>query len=308
MDNFLQIVNGDAALILDGAMGTELARHGVPIELPLWSAAAIRSTPGIVRQIHLDYIRAGADIITTATFRTDTRTFGKAGLDRREAEQATRLAIELARDAGEQAKTERKIWIAGSMSPLEDCYHPELTPDKNTAFREHREKAGWLAAGGVDVILIETMNTAREALAASIAALETGLPVLTSFILNSGGDIFNGDDLPETVRDLTSEGIHGYALNCTHHSTITKAIEKLVTTIGPPMAVYANAGIFDPLCGWQEDPQFNPQFYAGVADRWHRLGVRIIGGCCGTTPEHIRALGSLKERVQGDGVSLWTGG
>ena len=106
-------------LILDGATGTELDRRGVDTSLPLWSARALLTAPDIVQQIHRDYLDAGADLITTNTFRTHRRTLTRAGVGERTRE-LTQLAVELARRAIEESG--RTAYIAGSMSPLEDCY------------------------------------------------------------------------------------------------------------------------------------------------------------------------------------------
>ena len=113
-------------LVLDGAMGTELDRRGVDTGLPLWSAGALLGSPGTVRQIHDDYIDAGADIITGDTFRTTRRTFLRAGLPDRSAE-LTSLAVRLARESI-AAHPEAGVLLAGSMAPLEDCYRPDRSP------------------------------------------------------------------------------------------------------------------------------------------------------------------------------------
>ncbi len=113
-------------LILDGAMGTELQRRGANTLLPLWSAEALVLSPALVRQIHEEYIRAGADIITANTFRTTRRTFVRTGLPDR-SQRLTTTALSLARQARE-AFRDRDILVAGSIAPLEDCYRPELVP------------------------------------------------------------------------------------------------------------------------------------------------------------------------------------
>jgi homocysteine S-methyltransferase len=277
-------------LILDGATGTELGRRGVSIKLPLWSASAIRDNPEILQNIHKDYINAGADIITANTFRTDTRTFTKAGLTRNDARLYTQKAVSITGSAIKSAQVKRKIWIAGSISPLEDCYYPEYSPDYKTAFKEHYEKAFWLMEAGVDFILIETMNTFHEALAATKASLETKLPVVTSFILDNNGNIFNGDDLLTAYYQLEDLGISGFSINCTHHSVITEVLKKHINNFTLPIIVYANAGIYVKTIGWQSDFLFTPESYAKITENWISMGVKIVGGCCGTTPKHIKKI------------------
>jgi S-methylmethionine-dependent homocysteine/selenocysteine methylase len=303
---FINDIINEGSLILDGALGTELHRRGVNIRLPLWSAASIRENPDIVQRIHEEYIHAGADIITTNTFRTDTRTYQKAGLPAKIAENDTHMAVNLVRQAISTASVQRKIWIAGSMAPLEDCYRPELAPDYPTAFAEHKQKAIWLAEAGVDFILIETMNTAGEALAAARAALTTGVPVAVSYILKDKDHIFNGDRILESYRNVRSAGIALFSVNCTHHSIITAFLDSYLDRIDLPVICYANAGFHDPEKGWQTDPQFTPAVYARIAERWFHRGVKIVGGCCGTGPACIQRI--AEKKVQCDGESRWTGG
>ncbi len=135
-------------VLLDGAMGTELFRRGIETRLPVWSAQALVTHPGVVREIHQDYIRAGAEIITANTFRTTTRTLAKKTMANR-ARELTFLAAEEAKEARAQTAN-HPVWIAGSVAPLEDCYEPNLVPDSETAFQEHSEFVGWLVEAGVD--------------------------------------------------------------------------------------------------------------------------------------------------------------
>jgi|TARA_B100000315_G_scaffold188911_1_gene178712 homocysteine S-methyltransferase len=132
-------------LLLDGAMGTELLHRGVNVSLPLWSASAVEEAPEIVEQIHRDYMKAGADIITTNTFRTTTRTFLKIGASpdeaRARAKTSTNEAVRLAKKAASG-----NVMVAGSIAPLEDCYAPELFPGVVTAIKEFEEQGG-MASG-----------------------------------------------------------------------------------------------------------------------------------------------------------------
>lgn len=303
--NFSERLQDNKPLILDGAMGTELARRGFPIQLPLWSAQSVLEHPDAVLKIHEDYIAAGVDILTSCTFRTDTRTFHKAGFTSADAKKATFQAVDLTRQSIRNSKPDRKIWIAGSMSPLEDCYRPNLAPDQIAAFREHYEKASWLCEAGVDFILIETMNTYTEAIAATKAALVTQSPVIVSFILNHDGQIWNGDIMASAATEILKLGAIGISINCTNHRIITHAIENLSRHHLTPICAYANAGIFNPHSGWETDPTFTSESYAETVFNWIQKGVRIVGGCCSINSETIRV---VVKRVQRDGESLWTGG
>jgi homocysteine S-methyltransferase len=267
----------------------------VSVESPLWSANAVLHHPQAVIDIHSDYIRAGADIITTATFRTDTLTFLSAGFPASQAEETTLRAVELARMAIANSTAERDVWIAGSIAPLADCYQPQAAPDFATALNFHRQRARWLASGGVDFCLLETMNNGMEARAATIAALETGLPVFTSFILNEQGALLSGEEIFPVVNQIVKLGVTGVGINCSHHSLITDFLNKFADRISLPLIVYPNAGVYSTKTGWRSDPEFTPSNYTVIADGWLKKGVKIVGGCCNTTPEYIRAITDLKK-------------
>jgi len=167
-----QLHSTNKPLVLDGAMGTELARRGVDTSQEEWSAAALETAPDVVRQVHIDYIRAGADIITTNTFRTHARSLQSSARAREWTHKAVRLA--------QEAVGERSVYIAGSVAPLEDCYSPHLTPPVSYCLREHRELIHNLE--GVDLLLIETMNTVHEAAAAAQNAHAAGIPFVVSLV------------------------------------------------------------------------------------------------------------------------------
>jgi homocysteine S-methyltransferase len=165
--SLLRRVGAGAPLLLDGATGTELERRGVACELPLWSARALTQAPEVLEAIHRDYVAAGADALTANTFRTHARSLAAAGMADR-ARAWTELAVASARHAA--ATGDREIFVLGSTAPLEDCYRPDLVPSLPELEREHRAHADHLAGAGVDAVLVETMNTVREARVAALAA------------------------------------------------------------------------------------------------------------------------------------------
>lgn len=276
-------------LLLDGALGTELERHGLGKRFPLWSAAALVEAPGIVRQLHEQYLAAGAEIITAATFRTSRRTLGKAGMGRRAAE-LTRLAVRLAREARENG-ARHPAWIAGSIAPLEDCYRPELSPPRKRALAEHREMAERLADAGADLLLVETMGTISEAAAALEAAAPAGLPVWISIICDAENRVLGGGTVSEAVAALEPLGPAALLINCTPAAEVMGPLRELLARSALPAGAYANMGM--PLEPGGFRRFLSPEKYAHTAAGWLRAGARIIGGCCGTTPRHIRALAAL---------------
>ena len=285
-------------LLLDGATGTELNRRGVNTDLPLWSAGAMLHAPDVLRQIHFDYVRAGAELLTANTFRTHRRSLARAGL----AEQALPLtlqAVGLAREAAMSAEPGRPCYVAGSLAPLEDCYSPELVPSQAECEHEHSEMARHLASAGVDVILVETMNTIREAQAAARAARATGLPVLASVVCRTDGRLFSGETVTAAVQALAGLGVAGLLVNCTPSTTIHQPFAELRAAVaaqpggGPRTGLYANIGHTNDITGWTNTEDVTPLEYAQRATGWLAQGANLVGGCCGTTPSHIAALHSI---------------
>ena len=276
-------------LILDGAMGTELQRRGVDTGLPLWSANALMSHPEIILQIHRDYIEAGADIITTNTFRTTRRTMRRANLPDR-SKQLTANAVALTRQARE-GFPEREILIAGSIAPLEDCYRPDLVPSDRELREEHDELAVRLAEGGVDLLLLETMSTIREAYAACEAATSTGKDVVVSFICNTKGELYSGESLELAVKTISKLNPAAFSINCVSPRHLSHPLQVLTAQSAFPVCVYGNIGAPESeQHGWEFTQDITEEEYASYARTWHKEGVSIIGGCCGTTPAYIRGI------------------
>ncbi len=287
-------------LLLDGATGTELTRRGVATPLPLWSAGALLDHPDVVREIHADYVAAGADIIVANTFRSNVRTLRDAGLYEK-GEELNRIAVELAREAAKKVATGRDhpVWIAASVAPVEDCYCPELVPDERTLVNEHGRMTDWLAAAGADLIWIETMNTVREAKAAAHAASEAGLPLVVSFVVKQDGDLLSGEPIEEAIGAVEPFEPLALGINCIPPDGVTRNLPRLRAATPRPLLAYAHLGNPEPITGWSSSQDVSPEAYATEAARWIELGARIVGGCCGTTPAHIAALRRLTKKHEG---------
>ncbi len=293
---FLKRLTERRPLLLDGATGTELDRRSVNVTLPLWSARALLDAPDVLVQIHADYLQAGAEIVTANTFRTHRRSLAKGGLGDR-ARELTQRAVSLARDAVAAFPAGGVRFVAGSLAPLEDCYSPHLVPSQADCEREHAEMAAHLAEAGADLILVETMNTIREAAAATVAARTTGLPVLTSFVCRTDGRLFSGETVTDAVRAIAPLGGVGLLINCTPTTTIHEPFKELRAALNrqtshrpPVIGLYANIGHTDDVKGWESTAEVTPLEYARLAVTWLKLGANLIGGCCGTTPGHIAAV------------------
>jgi S-methylmethionine-dependent homocysteine/selenocysteine methylase len=294
VDALARLLAAQDVVLLDGATGTELERRGFATPLPLWTAEAASRAPELLRQVHLDYLEAGADIITANTFRTNPYTLRRMG---REAEAAalTEKSVALAREA---CRAAGHGVVAGCLAPLEDCYHPELVPLPEVLHRAHAAHATNLAAAGADLLLVETMGTAREAQAAAAAALATGLPVLVSFILDprGHGTLLSGEDLTAGLAHLRRLAVGrarvgGFLVNCTPRALALAALPRMQDAGDPrPLGAYPNRGEPDAERGWKDDPSGTPAACAAWARDARARGARFLGGCCGMTPAHIRAM------------------
>lgn len=248
--------------------------------LPLWTAEAVLEAPEQVREVHQAYVEAGAHVLTAATFRTTRWTLSKVGMPER-AMEATKQAVHLARDAVSAKQGPASTLVAGSLAPLEDCYHPELAPGDLVLQAEHRHNAQSLADAGVDIILVETQNSLREAKIATHYARQTRIPVWTSFILKSATELLNGDSLSDAARTVVKYGAEAVLINCTSPQIAAQAVMNLSMHVhGEIMiGVYPNA----------LDHAVTPDEFADWGTRMQTV-ADIIGGCCGIGPEHIAAL------------------
>ncbi|HYJ31695.1 MAG TPA: homocysteine S-methyltransferase family protein [Candidatus Binatia bacterium] len=277
-------------VLLDGALGTELERRGVATPLPLWSAQAILDAPGTLREVHEDYARAGADVLAAATFRTTPRVMAKAGRPAADADRLTGEAIRIAAEGRDRAAAGRPVWIGGSMGPLEDCYRPEDAPSREAMEREHAGQALRLQSAGADLLLLETFNRIDEAEAAARAARATGLSFTVSFVCRGGARLFSGEPLADAVRAVEPLGPAAVLVNCTPLDETAACLDVMSRAAHVPFGCYPNAGLVGPTGAWSFDPSVTPERFAALARDWLRLGAQVLGGCCGTSPEHIRAL------------------
>jgi S-methylmethionine-dependent homocysteine/selenocysteine methylase len=269
-------------IVLDGATGTELARRGVDTRGQLFSAQALLSDEGIavLREVHRDYVRAGAQVITANTFRTNPRAAGARW------RELTAQAVRMARESG--------AVVAGSIAPITDCYTPyELDSQAADMATEFILFAHALAEEGCDLLLVETVPDAFQGGLAATAAVATGKPVWVSVSVSPSGKLRDGSDLPSFFRSLRKlEHVSGVLINCTPCDGIDAALDAAAAS-KLPFGAYANMGDIDPATGWPSTPVLSPEEYAARAKRWLDRGATIVGGCCGTTPAHIEALAKI---------------
>ena len=265
--------------LLDGPLGTELNRRGVVTQLPSWSATSIESAPEVIEAIHADYADAGATVHTANTFRTKQRTVGNRW------QIMTQRAIELTRRS-----VPANHQVAGSIAPLEDCYRPDQSPGIE-ALPEHLAFAEQLAEAGVDLLLCETFPNPDEALAAVTAARLTKLETWLALTAGPDATLMSPEQMAITAKQAVDLGAAAILVNCTPAIDTLRFIVALSNAaLGVPIGAYANAGSADDQIGWTASPEPGAKTYAKLASRWIEAGATIVGSCCGTTPEHTKAL------------------
>lgn len=275
---------GDCALLMDGAMGTELLRRGVATPLPLWSAPANVEHPEVVARIHADYVAAGCELITTNTFRTMHYAMEKVG---RLAAWArwNRQAVSLARRAAG-----KRTFVLGSITTLEDCYRPDLVPKPHVLRHHHARQVDLLASLDIDGFLLETFNTLRELDVVFAEARKFDRPVLASVVLRNGAALYDGTPIYRVAEWAMTARPDVLMVNCAAPAVIDAALRALRDHVDLPLGAYANVGRPGGEMGFEFTHACSPEQCARWAMRWVDLGVRVIGGCCGTTPAYLREI------------------
>jgi S-methylmethionine-dependent homocysteine/selenocysteine methylase len=280
-------------LILDGGTGTELRRRGMTLSGVSWSALASVTHFELLRTIHADYIAAGADVITTNTFAT-TRFVLEAAGHRDDFAVVNTRAVAAAREARDASG--REVAIAGSISCLPPRFDVRAYPDENTERAAYLELAETLAEAGVDLLVLEMLQETLHAPLACEAARAVGLPVWlgVSCRLGAGGTLV-GFDFPLVALAECLDAVLTFmpgAVNVMHSpmAAIEPALREVRARWPGPLGAYPEIGD-----GAQHAPHLvSPSGLAAQAFGWLASGAQIIGGCCGTTPEHVRALVALR--------------
>jgi len=281
-------------VVLDGAIGTEILRRDLS-----WADHQVLAFPDKIRSIHEDYLRAGADVLSTNTFQLARRCFashfrdhahmrhvGAPGLDRK-ADTLLAAAVNLAKEA--RSRVGRPAAIAGAVTTLEWCFRPDLAPSPEEMREEYREIMTTMASAGADLILLETVNSIAEAKVGLEAARSAGLPCWVGFVCDEKGRLFTGETLAEAERALAPGKPDAILLNCAPPADAAAGLRELRAARKGPCGIYPHIGRFDPP-EWLFTEEFPPDRYLDEARRWREMGAAVIGGCCGTSPDHIARL------------------
>ena len=309
--NRLQMLLGNQTVLCDGAMGTTLYERGVFInrcydELNL-------SQPELIRGIHEEYLQAGATLIETNTFGANRFRLARFGLEDQVA-ALNQAGARLARQAVEQLadKQAGRAWVAGSIGPLGVKLEPLGRVGLDEARFAYSDQVRALTAGGpgvgADVLLIETVMSLQEAEQALLAAHEVApeLPVVVMVTVDEDALCLDGT-LPETAAArLTAWGADAVGVNCsTGPATVLSAIESMGASTHLPLFAMPNAGMPRAVDG-RNIYLCSPEYMASFARKFLKAGVQFLGGCCGTTPAHIRAMKSNLRAEQAQKTSLTT--
>jgi S-methylmethionine-dependent homocysteine/selenocysteine methylase len=286
-------------IILDGGTGTEIQRRGVPMHHQVWCAEANVTHPDVVRAVHCDYLRAGAEVITANTFATSPLLFNAVKRDR-DIRELDRIAVRLVREAVEEAAVGAPVAIAGSFSTMRPVVARGDRPIKTKEWTLRQAeplmhaKAEALAEAGCDLILMEMMRDIDYSLWATEAAVATGLPVWVGVSVERRDDHrLAGFDRPEWVmEDIVAALMATGARVClVMHTAIQDTADALALVKfnwAGPIGAYPEVGRFQ-MPNWIFEP-LSPADFVEHCRRWRRMGATVFGGCCGIGPEHIAAL------------------
>ena len=272
-------------------MGTQLISHGIKLPLPLWSAQANIEESQIVQSIHKDYVEAGADIITTNTFRTTTWSYRRAEYSpkraSRKAKDSLMKAIDLARSVNPKI-------LAGSITSINDCYEPDEYPGKSIAEDSYGETIEWFIEGGVDTVLLETMGHLDE-INIALEATKNISTVWLSLIINEKGHLLSGDSLRE-IYALSIKQLTCLMLNCNTIELTKQILNPFIDNSTLNWGVYPNLGLTQPeldgeIHGIVDTEKFEESIISYLDKKPY-----IIGACCGSTPNHIRIIRDLIEK------------
>jgi len=276
-------------LVADGAMGTMLISRGALINRCLDELNL--SLPALVRDVHRDYARAGAEILKTNTFGANRQRLGTFGFAEK-VRPINQAGVRIARDASRD-----QAFIAGVVGPLGVLLEPLGVTTCEEARGLFREQVEALVEAGVDLLMLETfqnLNELREAILAAREAAGPEMVIAAHVSVEDDGTLADGASIGEFTRSLDDGPADIIGVNCSSGpSAVLETMEKMAAYTSKPLSALPNAGVGGVVC--------SPAYMARYARRFQRLGARITGGCCGTTPEHIR---EIREELQIDAPEI----
>ncbi len=276
-------------LILDGAMGSLLIDRGIKNHPVLWTSLSNLTNPEMVKLIHLEYINNGADIITTNTFRTNPISVKKSN-ENIDIYEFVKNAIQLSKNA----RNNKRIIIAGSNAPAEDCYQKERTISINDLEYNHKTHIDILWSNSVDIIWNETQSHLDEIEIICKYCSENNIPFVVSLFFDENLKILSGENLIDVVNYINSFNPVATGFNCIKPETFFKYVEKY--SLPERWGFYFNCGAGDYsdeiiTCG------INPEHYVEITKKLLPLNPIFIGSCCGSNPAHTKAIKELLNEI-----------
>ncbi len=284
---------GEGPLLCDGAMGTMLYARGMPLDACF--DVLNTSNPTLVQSIHAEYLSAGADLIETNTFGANRFKLAVHGLESRVREINVR-GVKVAREARESSG--RDVFVLGSVGPLGKYLAPLGAITAVEARAAFRDQAEGLLEGGVDAFILETFSDLEEIrLAVEAVRGVTDLPITAQMAFTEEGLTFTGRTAVEVARALRGLPVQVIGANCSVGSSVLYDIleQMLPEAGGLPISIQPNAGL-PSRAGERLIYLSSPVYMAEYALKMLEAGARIVGGCCGTTPDHIRAMRAVVDR------------
>lgn len=292
--------------MLDGGLASELERRGADLTSTLWSARVLLDQPARVRAVHLAYLEAGADIVTTASYQVSVEGFARAALSRQQALEAVRRSVRLADEArsqflesGPPGEVRLRPLVAGSVGPFGAAladgseYRGRYGVGRDRLREFHLPRLEALIAAGVDLLAIETMPSLDE-VELLVRLLETwpGTTAWVSFTCRDAGHLSEGQSIEAVAGVASHPQVAAVGVNCVPPSLVEELLARMRAVTSVPLVVYPNLGDTWLAAERRWVPTATPFDFAGAAPRWLRGGARLIGGCCGTDPDTIRAMRS----------------
>lgn len=279
-----------STLVLDGGLATHLETLGADLRDDLWSARLLLENPGLIRRVHADYFAAGADVATTASYQASLPGFARRGMDEAAAARLITLSVELAAQARDEAG---HGLVAASVGPYGAYlangaeYTGDYDLDEDGLVSWHRPRWEILAAAGADLMACETIPSYAEARALARLLDETpGAKAWVSFSCRDSEHINDGTPIAEAAALFTGNAqVVAVGVNCTAPRHIPGLISRLTEL---PVVVYPNSGETWDAENRRWHGLADPVEFGQAAKEWQEDGAAMIGGCCRTTPEHIR--------------------
>ncbi|MBK8420068.1 homocysteine S-methyltransferase [Candidatus Villigracilis saccharophilus] len=300
--------------IVDGALATELERRGCDLNDALWSAKVLMEQPELIHQVHLDYFYAGADFAITASYQATVEGFARRGLNRDDALDLMKKSVQIAQTARDEFWSDEnnridraRPLIAGSVGPygafLADGseYRGDYGLTEQELIDFHRPRVEALIASGADLLACETIPCLIEAQA--LVKLLSEFPNTFAWFCFSAKDdehISNGEKISDCAKWLNQiPQAAAIGINCTSPLYIPSLIREIKKNTDKPVLVYPNSGeIYDPISNtWHGETSCDA--FGKQSKEWFENGAVIIGGCCRTTPDHIREVRNWARRKHG---------